>query len=69
MLSTHSESWDFRVLHERDPEEISTLQLLSSQEAAGSNPALAPTVLPPLKSMALHDNDGCPRAQGQMLKS
>lgn len=35
------------------------IALLNSQEAAGPNPTLAPTVLSVLKSVALHNNEAC----------
>lgn len=37
------------------------IALLNSQEAAGSNPTLAPPVLSLLKSMALHNKESCTR--------
>lgn len=43
---------------ERPPADFN-IALLNSQEAAESNPTLAPTVLSLLKSMALHNKEAC----------
>lgn len=57
--SSESRAWNSGCSARERPRGDFNIALLNSQEAAGSNPTLAPTVLSLLKSMALHNKEAC----------